>query len=410
MRAVVLSIGTELTRGELINRNAAWLSERLTSMGCAVVEHATLPDDVDDIVAALHRLSAQAGVMVATGGLGPTSDDLTTAAVAAAAGVGLTRHEPSLEAIRRRYASRGREMSAAAEKQADFPEGAEPLPNSDGTAPGFTIRLGQCRAFFLPGVPREMSRMFDDQVVPMVGPDVERTSAQVRLRTFGLPESRVAELLEGVEATHDGITLGYRATFPEIEVKVFAKSDNGTKASALLGPAVDDVRARLGDAVFGEGTTTYAAYVGRILRDRGLKLALAESCTGGLAGSMITDVPGSSDYMLLSAVTYSNAAKTKILGVADELLRSYGAVSAECAEAMAMGARRVSGADVAVSITGIAGPGGGSEAKPVGTVFLGVSTADGARTEQHTLSGDRRRIRVRAAYLALRLVTQAALS
>lgn len=410
MRAIVLSIGTELTRGELINRNAAWLSERLTSIGCTVTEHATLPDDEDAIVAALHRLTAEGGVLVATGGLGPTTDDLTTAAVAKAAGVALVRHEPSLEAIRRRYTSRGREMTAGAEKQADFPDGATPLPNVDGTAPGFTLTLGKCRTFFMPGVPREMSRMFDDQIVPMVGPEVERTSAQVRLRTFGLPESRVAEMLEGVEDAHEGVTLGYRATFPEIEVKVFAKSDNGTRASALLGPAVEDVRGRLGDAVFGEGVTTYAAYVGRILRDRGLTLALAESCTGGLAGSMITDVPGSSDYMLLSAVTYSNASKTKLLGVADELMRSYGAVSDQCAEAMAVGARRASGADIAVSITGIAGPGGGSVDKPVGTVFLAVCTEDGTRSEVHKLSGDRRRIRVRAAYLALRLVTQAAIA
>ena len=162
--------------------------------------------------------------------------------------------------------------------------------------------------------------------------------------------------------------------------------------------------------MFGEGGTTYAAYVGRILRDRGLTLALAESCTGGLAGSMITDVPGSSDYMLLSAVTYSNASKTKLLGVADELLRTYGAVSLECAEAMAEGARRVSGADIAVSITGIAGPGGGTETKPVGTVFLGICRGDApARAERVKLSGDRTRVRTRSAYLALRLVAQAAL-
>ncbi len=410
MNAAVLSIGTELTRGELIDRNAAWISERLTGLGCVVVEHMTVPDDLERIAAALRDLSRRARFVVATGGLGPTSDDLTSEAAALASGKPLVRHEPSLEAIRERYAAAGRELTPSSMVQADLPQGADVLPNSAGTAPGFGVAVGESRCFFMPGVTLEMKRMFDDHVVRRIAPEVERTSQQVRLRTFGLPESRVGELLEGVEAAHPGVTLGYRASFPEIEVKVLAEGDDDSSASAKVAPAVEEVRRRLGDAVFGEGTTTYPAYVGRILRDRRLTVALAESCTGGLAGSLITDVPGSSDYMLLSAVTYSNAAKTAVLGVSDELLRAYGAVSLECAEAMAVGARRISGADISVSITGIAGPGGGSEDKPVGTVFLAVAGAEGpARGERFHLSGDRRRIRTRAAYLALRLVAQAAL-
>lgn len=410
MRAAVLSIGTELTRGELINSNAAWLAEQLTELGCAVVEQVTVPDDSEGIVRTIRRLADGAQVVVATGGLGPTTDDLTAAAAAQAAGVELMRHEPSLDAIRRRYAAAGREMSPTNEKQAELPAGSQPLPNGAGTAPGFGVAVGDCRCFFLPGVPAEMERMFSDHVEPVLAPDVERTTHQVRLRTFGLPESKVGELLQGVEAEHPGVTLGYRASFPEIEVKVHASGENGSTASARVAEAVEDVRRRLGDAVYGEGSVTYPAYVGRVLRDRGLTLALAESCTGGLAGSLITDVPGSSDYMMLSAVTYSNASKTKLLGVADELLRAYGAVSAECAEAMAAGARRVADADIAVAITGIAGPGGGTEDKPVGTVFLGVCRrGEPSRSVEHHLSGDRRRIRVRSAYLALELAVRAAL-
>ncbi|HEY8431265.1 MAG TPA: competence/damage-inducible protein A [Sandaracinaceae bacterium] len=409
MSAAVLSIGTELTRGELTDTNAAWLSEQLTALGCDVGEKATVPDDVEAIREALVRLSARHRVLVATGGLGPTTDDLTAEAAARAAGVPLVRHEPSLEAIKRRFAAAGREMSASNAKQADLPEGALAIENPVGTAPGFALTLGGCRCFFLPGVPHEMKRLFADSVQPAIGPTVERRTHQVRLRTFGLPESVVGERLAGIEEAHEGVTLGYRATFPEIEVKVLARAASAAEAEEIALRVAHEVRERLGEAVYGEGEDTYPAYVGRVLRDRGLTLALAESCTGGMVGSLITDVPGSSDYLLLDAVTYSNAAKTSVLGVSSEILRAYGAVSAECATAMAEGARRIADADIAVSITGIAGPGGGSESKPVGTVWIGLARRDRpTEAALHQLSGDRWRIRRWAAYLALRTIVRSA--
>lgn len=409
MKAAVFSIGTELTRGELTNTNASWLAEQLTSMGCTVVEHSTISDDAELIRATLLRLSESHGAIVCTGGLGPTTDDLTTAAAAAAAGVELVRHEASLEAIKRRFLAANREMTPSNTKQADFPRGAEVLDNPVGTAPGFVLQLGSCRCFFLPGVPHEMERMFDDRVRPELAPTVERTTHQVRLRTFGLPESQVGERLAGIEEAYEGITLGYRASFPEIEVKILASGDNLATAQERALVVEREVRERLEDAVFGEDDDTYPAYVGHLLRDRGLTVALAESCTGGMVSSLITDVPGSSDYLLLSAVTYSNASKTSVLGVSGELLRGYGAVSAESAAAMADGARRVADADLAVSITGIAGPGGGSESKPVGTVFIALARRDRETvTEALELSGDRWRIRRLAAYCALRVLARVA--
>ncbi len=409
MFAAVLSIGTELTRGELTNTNAGWLAEQLTALGFEVGEMATVADDVEAIRAALLRLSVAHRVLVVTGGLGPTTDDLTAEAAARAAGVGLVRHEPSLEAIRRRFAAAGREMSPANAKQADLPEGARALENPVGTAPGFALALGSCHGFFLPGVPHEMKRLFADSVQPLVGPWVDRRSHQLRLRVFGLPESVVGERLAGIEQAFEGVTLGYRASFPEIEVKVLARAESAAAAEEVAARAAREVRARLNDAVYGEGDESYAAHVGRVLRDRRLTLALAESCTGGMVGSLVTDVPGSSDYLLLDAVTYSNAAKTSVLGVSSEILRAYGAVSAECATAMAEGARRIADADLAVSITGIAGPGGGSESKPVGTVWIGLARRDRpVEAERHAISGDRWRIRRWAAFLALRAIVRSA--
>jgi nicotinamide-nucleotide amidase len=407
MSAAVLSIGTELTRGELTNTNAGWLSEQLTLLGCEVTEHLTVADDVPQIADALRHLAQRHTYLVVTGGLGPTTDDLTAEAAARAAGVRLVRHEPSLEAIKRRFAAFNREMSPSNAKQADLPETATALENPVGTAPGFAMTLGTCRAFFMPGVPHEMQRLFADHVHPAVGPHVERRSHQIVLRTFGMTESQVGELLSGITAP--GVTIGYRATFPEIEVKVLARGANAAEAEELAGKVARDVRERLSAVLYGEEDDTYAAFVGRMLRDRRLSLAIAESCTGGMVGSMITDVPGSSDFLLLDAVTYSNASKTKVLGVSSEILRAYGAVSAECAAAMADGARRAVDADVAVSITGIAGPGGGSDEKPVGTVWIGLARRDRSSVaEHHRLAyGDRGRIRRAAAFLALRTVVRA---
>ncbi|MBX3269362.1 MAG: competence/damage-inducible protein A [Sandaracinaceae bacterium] len=409
MTAAVLSIGTELTRGELVNTNAAWISDQLTALGCEVTEHVTVPDDPEAIRGALDVLSGRNAYLVSTGGLGPTSDDVTAVSVASAAGVELERHLASLEAIRERYAAAGRELTDANARQADIPRGADVLPNPVGTAPGFALDLGRCRSFFLPGVPSEMKRMFSDRVRPLVASTIERKVHQIRLRTFGLPESVVAAKLEGLEAEHPGVCLGYRATFPEIEVKVWARTDGTASAEERVAEVAREVRRRLGEIVYGEGDDTYAAYVGRELRARRMTLALAESCTGGLISSMITDVPGSSDYLLLDAVTYSNASKSKLLGVSGEVLRGYGAVSSECAGAMADGARRLVDADLAVSVTGIAGPGGGTEDKPVGTVWIALASREAPTvTEHYALFGDRHQIRTRAAYLALRTVARAA--
>ena len=407
MTCAVLSIGTELTRGELVNTNAAWLAAGLTDLGFEIVEHCTVDDDKNRIVSALDRLARGVKIVVCTGGLGPTTDDLTTDAVAAALGVGLERDEASLDQIRRRFEKLGRTMSDSNAKQADFPVGATVLPNPIGTAPGFMVELRGARVFVMPGVPREMKRMFEEHVVPRVRELAPNDSHQIRYRTFGLPESVVGEKLAGIEASFTGVTIGYRAHFPEIEVKILARAADRGAAVDLAERAAEEVRTRLGEVIYGTGEDTFAGVVGRALRTRGWTLAIAESCTGGLVGHLLTKEPGASDYLLLDAVTYANSAKQAVLGVDEDALRGHGAVSAEVATRMADGARRVSGADGALAITGIAGPTGGSDTKPVGLVYLAVSTPKGTVVKEQRFPGERHWIQTLAAYAGLSMVRAA---
>ena len=410
MTAAVISIGTELTRGELVNTNAAWLGEELTRLGFEVAEHSTVDDDLDRIVTLLDRFAQAHRVVIVTGGLGPTSDDLTAEAAAKAAGVELVRDESIVEGIRQLFKEFGRVMPESNAKQGDFPQGADVLPNPVGTAPGFAMTLGQARFFFVAGVPREMKHIFSESIAPAIASLAEPRTHQVHLRTFGMTESGVAEALRGLEDAHEGLTLGYRAHFPEIEVKVHVRADSVAEAERRSDAIADEVRTLLGDAVFGGRADSFAEVVGKALRDRGKTLAVAESCTGGQVGQMLTRVPGASDYLLLDAVVYSNSAKEAVLGVTPELLRAHGAVSSETATAMAEGALQIARADIAVSITGVAGPGGGTEDKPVGTVWFGLARKGQPTVTKHRqLPWGRDRVQTLSAYVALDLVRRAAL-
>jgi nicotinamide-nucleotide amidase len=407
MTCAVLCIGTELTRGELLNTNATWLAAALTDLGFEVVEDVVVDDDASRIAATLDRLGRAVRVIVCTGGLGPTTDDLTTQTVANTLGVKVVRDEASLDAIRRRVEKAGRTLTASNAKQADFPQGADILPNPVGTAAGFGVTIGGASAFFMPGVPHEMQKMFEEHVSPRIRTLATRTSHQVRLRTYGLPESLVGDRLAGVEEIFEGVIIGYRAHFPEIEVKVLARAATNDAARELCDRATTEVRARLSNVVYGEVDDTFAGVVGRTVRNKGFTLAIAESCTGGLVGHMITREPGASEYLLVDAVTYANSAKTRLLGIDEEVIRGHGAVSSEVAAAMAEGVRRVSGADLALSLTGIAGPAGGTESKPVGTVFIAVASVTGTTVTEKHFPGSRHQIQTAAAYAGLELIRQA---
>jgi nicotinamide-nucleotide amidase len=265
------------------------------------------------------------------------------------------------------------------------------------------VTIESCRAFFVPGVPGEMRRIFADHIVPRIAKLAPNLTFQTRLKTFGWPESVVGEKLTGIEEEFRGVRLGYRAHFPEIEVKVHATAASLADARALADAASGEVRSRLGDVVYGEGDDTFAEVVGRALRTRGFSLAVAESCTGGLLGHLITSEPAS-DYFVADVVTYANSAKTRLVGVSEDVLRGHGAVSAEVAAAMAEGVRRVCGVEIAVAITGIAGPTGGGPNKPVGLVYWAVAHPGGTIVRDRIFNGDRQQIQTLASYAALSLV------
>ncbi len=406
MKAAILTTGTELTRGELQDTNANYLASKLTELGFEVTEMVTVDDDQARTTDALVRLGRSVALVLCTGGLGPTSDDFTAAAAAQAAGVPIARDQGAFEVLARKIASLGREMTAARAKQADLPTGCEVLGNPVGTAPAFSLTIGQARCFFLPGVPAEMKTIVEELVTPRIGPMVFPDTAQVLLRVYGLPEATIGEQLADLEKSNSDLTLGYRLNFPEVEVKVRVRSKDMTLARAQANHIAQVVRDRLGAAVYGQEDDTFAAAVGRALRARGYTVAVAESCTGGLVGALLTSVAGSSDYLLLDAVTYSNAAKERVLSVRKEVLLAHGAVSRECAEEMAKGAKNVASTDLAVAITGVAGPSGGSDAKPVGTVFFAIANATGVRSVERHFDGDRSRIQRGAAFYALQLLRE----
>ncbi len=404
MSAAILAIGTEITRGEIVNTNASWLADTLVGLGLEVTAMEAIPDDKAQIVATLRRLSTEHQLILCTGGLGPTTDDMTSECVATLLGVPLVRDAASLEAIRERMARFGRTMATSNEKQADFPQGAQVLENRKGTAPGFGVSIGKARAFFMPGVPREMKTMFTESVSPELSPLVTDAIVQIRVKTFGMPESSVNDRLSGVESEHD-VALAYRAHFPEIEVKVVARGADRTATEKRARAAADAVIERLGpDVVYGEGAITFPEAIGELLQAAGLRLGTAESCTGGLVAEVITERGGASAFFDGAIVSYANHVKTSRLGVSKELLAAHGAVSAETARAMAQGALDALGVDVAVATTGIAGPTGGSSEKPVGLVHFAVADHKGVSDRQMRFPGSREQVRKLSAFAVLALL------
>ncbi len=404
-QARVFSIGTELTRGEINNTNATWLAERLTAIGLDVVSIETVADDAEAIVAALERQSQGTALVVTTGGLGPTTDDITSACVARWLGVERVRDAGVIAGLEQRLARLGRTLTASNAQQADFPRGATILDNPHGTAPGFSVVKGGCTLFFMPGVPREMRPMFEGHVEPTARGLVSGAQHQVRLRCFGVGESLLNDQLAGLEQAH-GVSVGYRAHFPEVHVKLLARADDAGAAESRALAAAADARARLGKAIYAEGEQDMPLVVGELLRQRALSLSLAESCTGGLVSSLLTQHPAS-DFLLGGVVSYANQVKIDQLGVDPATLAAYGAVSPETAREMAEGARLRFSADLALSLTGIAGPSGATEGKPVGLVYYALASAEGTRVESvNVAQRPREQVQLYAAWCALDLLRQ----
>ena len=422
MKAIVISVGDELTSGQTIDSNSAWISSRLLRAGVQTLSHVTVRDQLTEIGDALREASGRSELIVVTGGLGPTADDLTRQSLAAAMGVELVPHPPSLEAIEAFFRARGRRMDPSNRAQAMMPAGAEAIGNPLGTAPGIRARLGQAEVFVLPGVPSEMKRMYADAIEPVLAAGAGLIVVRV-VHTFGLGESDVGAALSDLMQRDANPRVGTTVAGGVVSVRIVASSAAGQTAQQLAERTLADVCRRLGNLVVGVDDQTMPSVLGDLLRARQETLATAESCTGGLVGQLITSVAGSSDYYLGGVVAYANAVKTDLLGVDESLLRRHGAVSEEVAREMAMRCRERFGATWALSITGIAGPGGGSQEKPAGLVYVGLAGpsqatrgqacppyapglgADGslasAQVWRMMLPGEREMVRLRAALCAL---------
>jgi nicotinamide-nucleotide amidase len=388
--AAIIAIGSEMLGPLRQDTNSLWLTARLEEIGIPVSRKSIVADDPAVIRAELDAAAKTARFVFTTGGLGPTADDVTVAAVAAWLGARLERNAEFLEAMRRRFERRGYTMAECNAKQADFIVGARALPNPRGTAPGFWGRKNGVEIVILPGVPSEMKEIMEDVVLPTLRERMGEIVGRRRvLRIAGMGESAVEEIVAPVYARWKDDPVTILASPGEVQLHLFARGEPRA-AEARLAAMEKDFRDALGDRIYGADSEDLAAVVGGLLAGAGKTLALAESCTGGLASSMLTDVPGSSRYFLGSVVSYANAAKADFLGVRAETIAGHGAVSAEAAREMALGARTRFGADVALAITGIAGPDGGTPEKPVGTVFFGLADGEeSVETTRRQFGGDR---------------------
>ncbi len=412
LKAELVAIGSELLGPLRAETNSLWLTERLLDAGIEVTARTTLADDMTLIESAFRAALARADVVIATGGLGPTADDLTREGAAAASARGLRREPAIVEGLRARFARYGRPMSETNLKQADVIEGAEALPNARGTAPGQLLEHQGRTLVLLPGPPGEMKPMFDEQVLPRLRArsGASRVVRRRVLRIAGMPESGVDEVAAPIYSRFDNPKTTILGAPGQVELHLVAHGDGEAEAESRIEELARLLREALPGRIFSEDGHELPQVVTDLLRERSLTLALAESCTGGLLSARLTDVPGVSAVLERAVVSYANRAKVEALGVDAALLERHGAVSEEVAAAMAAGVMKAAASDVAVAITGIAGPDGGTKDKPVGLVFVATCGAAGTLVRRNHFPGGRELIRQQATQVALEMLRRGLLS
>lgn len=401
MSAEIISVGTELLMGNIVNTNAQYISQRLADLGIDCFLQTTVGDNHDRLVEAVHRGLERSDIIILTGGLGPTADDLTKETVADAFNRKLVLDEPSLVYIKQRFAKMRDIMTPNNIKQAMFPENCIILPNPNGTAPGCIVEDGTKAAILMPGPPNEMVPMFEASVLPYLEKRSGYTLKSKMLRIFGKGESSVEYQLKDLMQQQTNPTIAPYALNGEMKLRVTARCKDGEDADKIMAPIIEEVKKRIGEYIYSEDGLELHEEVARLISASGMTIAVAESCTGGMLCSKFVSVPGSSNWFKEGCVTYSNEAKMNRLGVKKETLAEYGAVSAQTAIEMAEGIRRTAMADIGISTTGYAGPDGGTGDKPVGTVFIGVAAKDKSFYKELHLTGKRERIRNMACLNAL---------
>lgn len=395
----VLTTGNELLNGDLTDTNTGTIARLLNNQGYQVRYSLSAADNELDIEIALGYLCRQTQIVIVTGGLGSTSDDLTARAAAKLLGRPLSINDEALRMIHEYFSSRGRPVEATTDRQAMLPQKAIPLPNTQGTAPGFWLQHQDCNLFFMPGVPREMKAMLEQSVIPILQRNFPGgvPSHQRQYRLFGLSEPKVEQRVPYRDLP-DGVEVAFGIDYPLVLLKLRATGD---AAERHLDEAELSLFKALGEYIVGREGETLAGQVGKLLTSNGLTLSLAESCTGGLIARMLTRQPGASAFLERAAVTYADSAKLDWLQISPDTLHQHGAVSEACALAMVRGIRQAADTDLALAVTGVAGPDGGTVEKPVGTVFLALSSEDTEQVQRYQFSGDRNQVQLMTAHMGL---------
>lgn len=405
MNIEILTIGDELLTGHTIDTNAAFIGEKLIEAGLNVAFKTSVGDTIDDIELALHQALSRHGVVIVTGGLGPTDDDLTKRALVKVFKRNLVFHEDILEDLKARWRRRNMEMPAINHNQALLPQGAKFFPNKSGSALGICLSEGNRIAICLPGVPAEMKQILVDEVIPFLSRmATDQANAVAKLRTTGLPESRLAEMIRPHLKLDKGVRLAYLPSYTGTDLRIIATDKTTELAELKVRKLTEKLEAVIGPYIFGRDNETLEALLGQLLRDNDKTISVAESCSGGQLGMTLTSVSGSSDYFIGGVLAYDNQVKIDKLEVPQAVIEEHGAVSAECALAMAIGCRKVMSTDYALSITGVAGPGGGTDEKPVGITFIGLASAHTQTSVELRLGTNREANRTRAVYAAMEML------
>ncbi|HEY3417423.1 MAG TPA: competence/damage-inducible protein A, partial [Armatimonadota bacterium] len=405
MHAEVLSIGTELLLGQITDTNAVYIAQRLAEVGVSLYYKSTVGDNPDRLAEVLTLARERSDLLICTGGLGPTEDDITAAGVARAFDEPLVLDEESARTLEEFFRQRGRPMTENQLKQAHIPRGARAIPNPVGTAPGFLLEKAGKTVIVMPGPPHEMHTMWRDTIGPYLRERSDAVIVSRTLRFCGIGEGALEMLLKDLIDAQTNPTIAPYAKLAEVHIRVTARTTSEEAAWQLIEPTVAAIRERAGQYLYGADDETLEVVAGRMLKERGLTLAVAESCTGGLLGGRITNVAGSSEYFPGGVISYSNALKEMMLDVPAETLNTHGAVSEETARAMAQGIARATGSHYGISVTGVAGPGGGTEEKPVGLVYIGIADRKGkSLVQRNSMWGDRATIRNRSVQQALVLL------
>jgi len=394
MKIGILTIGNELMNGRISDTNASFIAREVNQQGWSVEAIMSVGDDFALIKNRLDYLMPMTDAIICSGGLGPTSDDITTAAIAQAFGLPLYTDENVLTYIKDIFTKFNFRWVENNAKQAMFPKGAQVIPNARGTAPGFALPVGGKFIFVIPGVPAEAKLMVTNGVIPALRqhfPQDEQYIVKQTIKTFGLSEAAVDERVKDIDFNSLGVSIGFYPVFPENHIVLIAQSKNQNEAKKNLQKAQDEVSSRVQDYIFAHGEETLEDVIAGLLTEKKLTIAVAESCTGGLITNRLTDVSGSSDYLERGLVTYSNQAKINLLGVPADVIEKHGAVSEETARLMAEGVRKIAGTDLGLSSTGIAGPTGGSKEKPVGTVYIALADSKQTICRHYSYRWDRKR-------------------